>query len=152
MIVLDRSLIDNSILKFTENIGFVESVGFIVIIDSQKGDYSNLAIAYMLARDIAINAKQIDLDINLLTLIVNRIIKDVNEIKSIRNLVEGNIQNNKQILKQLEKSMLLMEFDQQYLSKFITDGNLTKKDLLDFYLSEEIKDKYKLIEKEINEI
>lgn len=152
IIVFDISLIDNSILKKFDNVGFIPSIGFVAIIDSQKGDYSNLAIAYMLARDIAINAKQIDLDINLLTLIVNRIIKDVNEIKSIRNLVEGNIQNNKQILKQLEKSMLLMEFNQQYLSKFLTNGNLTKKDLLDFYLSEEIKDKYKLIEKEINEI
>ena len=152
MIVLDRSLIDNSILKFTENIGFIESVGFIVIIDSQKGDYSNLAIAYMLARDIAINAKEPDIDTKLLSLIVNRIIKDITEIQQIKNLVDNNIQNNRQILKQLEKSILLMEFNQQYLTKFITDGRLNKKDLLDFYMGEEIKDKYKLIEKEIESI
>jgi hypothetical protein len=151
MIVLDRSLIDNSILKFTENIGFVESVGFIVIIDSQKGDYSNLAIAYMLARDIAINAKEPDIDTKLLSLIVNRIIKDITEIQQIKNLIENNIQNNKQILKQLEKSMMLMEFNQQYLSKFLKDGTLNKRDLLDFYLGEEVKDQFKLVDKEINE-
>lgn len=152
MIVLDRSLIDNSILKFTENIAFIESVGFIVIIDSQKGDYSNLAIAYMLARDIAINAKEPDVDTKLLSLIVNRIIKDITEIQQVRNLVENNIENNKQILKQFEKSMMLMEFNQQYLSKFLKEGTLNKKDLLDFYLGEKVKDSFKLIEKEINKI
>ena len=45
-----------------------------------------------------------------------------------------------------------MEFNQEYLRKFLTDGTLTKKDLLDYYSGEEIKDKYKLIEKEINSI
>ena len=45
-----------------------------------------------------------------------------------------------------------MEFNQQYLSKFLKDKTLTKQDLLNFYLAEEVKDKYKLIEKDINEI
>jgi len=152
IIVFDRSLIDNSILKNFDHVGFIQSIGFIAIIDSQKGDYSNLAIAYMLARDIAVNAKEIDMDFSLLAAILNRIIKDINEIKTIRSLVEGNIQNNKQILKQLEKSMLLMDFNQQYLNKFLKEGTLTKKDLLAFYMGDEIKDQFKLIEKEINEI
>jgi hypothetical protein len=34
--------------------------------------------------------------------------------------------------------------------KFLKDGTLTKKDLLDFYMGEDVKEKYKLIEKEIN--
>lgn len=152
IIVFDISLVDNSILKVFENVGFIQSIGFIAIIDSQKGDYSNLAIAYMLARDIAINAKNVDLDKNLLSMIVNRIIKDINEITSIKRLVEGNIENNKAILKQLEKSILLMNFNQEYLNKFLNDGVLDKKDLLDFYMGEEIKDKYKLIEKEIDNL
>lgn len=152
IIVFDKSLIDNSILKKFDNVGFIPSIGFIAIIDSQKGDYSNLGIAYMLARDIAINAKEVDLELSLLSAILNRIIKDINEIQTIRNLVEGNIQNNKQILKQLEKSMLLMDFNQSYLSKFLTEGTLSKKDLLDFYTADFIKDKYKLIEKDIEEM
>ncbi len=106
----------------------------------------------MLARDIAINAQGIDLDKNLLAIILTRIIKDINEVTSIKRLVEGNIENNKSILKQLEKSILLMSFNQKYLTKFLRDGVLDKKDLLDFYMGEDIKDKYKLIEKEINEL
>lgn len=152
IIVFDISLVDNSILKVFENVGFIQSIGFIAIIDSQRGDYSNLAIAYMLARDIAINAKNIDLDKNLLSMIVNRIIKDINEITNIKRLVEGNIENNKAILKQLEKSILLMNFNQEYLNKFLNDGVLDKKDLLDFYMGENVKDRYKLVEKEINNL
>lgn len=152
IIVFDISLIDNSILKVVDNVGYIPDIGFIAIVDSQRGDYSNLAIAYMLARDIAINAKNLELDKEILLLIVRRIIKDINEVLTIKNLVINNIENNKTILKQLEKSILLMEFNQEYMKKFLNDGTLTKKDLLDFYTGEDVRDKYKLIEKEINEI
>ncbi|MBS5796437.1 MAG: hypothetical protein KH100_15155 [Dysgonomonas mossii] len=150
LIVFDISLVDNSVLKEFENVGYIPGVGLVAIINSQKGDYSNLAIAYMLARDIALNAKQVELDKDLLVILVNRLIKDINEITTIKSLVYNNIENNKAILKQLEKSILLMEFNQQYLKKFLTDGTLTKEDLLNYYQGEDVKDKYRLIENEIN--
>ncbi|MNL54429.1 hypothetical protein D3C87_1777610 [compost metagenome] len=106
----------------------------------------------MLARDIAINAKQIELDKDLLVILVNRLIKDINEITTIKSLVHNNIENNKAILKQLEKSMLLMEFNQQYLKKFLMDGTLTKEDLLNYYQGEDVKDKFRIIENEINSL
>ena len=150
LIVFDISLVDNSVLREFENVGYIPGVGLVAIINSQKGDYSNLAIAYMLARDIALNAKQVELDKDLLVILVNRIIKDINEITTIKSLVHNNIENNKAILKQLEKSILLMEFNQQYLKKFLIDGTLTKEDLLNFYQGEEVKDKYKIVESEID--
>jgi len=152
LIVFDISLVENSILKNFENVGYIQGVGFIAIINSQKGDYSNLAIAYMLARDIALNAKEIELDKDILVMMVNRIIKDINEVLTIKSLVQNNIDNNKAILKQLEKSILLMEFNQEYLKRFLNQGTLTKKDLLYFYSGEDVKDKYRLIEKEINDL
>lgn len=152
LIVFDISLIENSILRNFENVGYISGIGFIAIIDSQKGNYSNLAIAYMLARDIALNAKEMELDKDILGMIINRIIKDINEVLSIKSLVLNNIDNNKAVLKQLEKSMLLMEFNQEYLKRFLNQGTLTKKDLLDFYTGEDIKDKYRLIEKDIESI
>ena len=152
LIVFDKSIVDNSILKNFENVGFVPTVGFIAVIDSQRGDYSNLVIAYMLARDIAINANDVELDKELLSILITRIVKDIRQIMSIKNLVENNIENNKTILKELEKGLLLMEFNQQYLSKFLKDGKLTKQDLLAFYQGEEVKDKFKQIESEINKI
>ncbi|ALJ25362.1 hypothetical protein TFKS16_0636 [Tannerella forsythia KS16] len=153
IIVLDISLTDNSILQKYENVGYIPDIGFVAIVNSQKGDYSNLSIAYMLARDIVLNAKTIDFDKNILLMLVNRTIKDINEILSIRSLINNNIENNKVILKQLEKSILLMEFNQEYLKKFLKSGMLTKEDLLAFYQGESLKDKYKLIETNIeNEI
>jgi hypothetical protein len=152
IIVFDRSLVDNSIVKYADNVGFISGIGFIAIVDSQKGDYSNLSIAYMLSRDIALNAVHVNLDKDLLTILVNRIIKDINEILSIKSLVLSNIENNKAILKQLDKSILLMEFNQEYMKKFLKDGTLSKKDLLTFYSGEYVKDKFRLIEKEINDM
>lgn len=151
LIVFDISLVENSILKNFENVGYIPGVGFIAIINSQKGDYSNLAIAYMLARDIALNAKEIELDKDILAIMINRIIKDIHEVLTIKSLVLNNISNNKLILKQLEKSILLMEFNQEYLIRFLNQGTLNKKDLLDFYLGEEVKGKYNLVEKEIDD-
>ena len=152
IIVFDVSLIDNSILKSYENVGYINGIGFVAVINSQSGDYSNLAIAYMLARDIALNAKDVELDTKFLSVIVNRIIKDINDVLMIKKLVEANIANNKEILKQLEKSILLMEFNQTYLTKFLKDGKFGKKDMLDFYLGEDVKDKYRVLEKDIENI
>jgi hypothetical protein len=152
LIVFDISLVENSILKNFDSVGYIAGVGFIAIINSQKGDYSNLAIAYMLARDIALNAREIELDKDILAMMVNRIIKDINEVLTIKSLVQNNIENNKAILKQLEKSILLMEFNQEYLKRFLSLGTLTKKDLLDFYSGDGIKERFFMIEKEINNI
>lgn len=149
IIIFDISLIDNSILKQFENVGYIPGVGLVAIINSQKGDYSNLAIAYMLARDIAMNARTIEIDKDLLLILVNRTIKDINEMLSIKTLVYNNIENSKAILKQLEKSILLMDFNQQYLKKFLDEGTLTKEDLLSYYQGDDVRDKYRMIEKDI---
>ena len=42
-----------------------------------------------------------------------------------------------------------MEFNYRYLSKFLSDGQLTKEDLLDFYSGEDLKERFRPIEREI---
>ena len=149
IIVFDVSLADGSVLATVQDVKFIPAIGFVAIIDSQKGDYKNLAIAYMLARDVALNSREVSLDKNILTAILNRIIKDIGEITAVKTLVYSNIENCKRILAQIEKSMLLMEFNQKYLIKFLAEGTLSKQDLLDFYSGEDVKDRYRPIEKEI---
>lgn len=151
IIVFDRALVDNSITKLTDNVAYIPQVGFVVIVDSQAGNYTNLAIAYMLARDIAIHSKQVQYDKDLLAIIITRIAKDVAEIQKIKDAVLNNIANNKNILKMLEKSMLMVDFNQKYLEKFLTDGTLTKEDLFKFYQGEDMSVKYKAIENEIDD-
>ncbi len=149
IIVFDVSLADGSVLATVQDVKFIPAIGFVAIIDSQKGDYKNLAIAYMLARDVALNSREVLLDKDILTAILNRIIKDIGEITAVKTLVHSNIENCKRILAQIEKSMLLMEFNQKYLIKFLAEGTLSKRDLLDFYSGEDVKDRYRPIEKEI---
>ncbi len=151
MIVLDVSIANKGILDHVKNLRYIPSIGFIVIVDSQNGDYTNLAIAYMLSREIAINAKPLEFDKDLLGVIVNRMIKDINEIFAIRKLVHQNISNNNKILEQLEKGLLLMEFSQKFLARFLDQGTLTREELLDFYYGDEVKDQFKQIEKSIKE-
>ena len=151
IIVFDRALSDSSISNLTDNVAYIPQVGFVVIIDSQAGDYTNLAIAYMLARDIALHAKQVQYDKDLLAIIITRIVKDITEIQKIKSLVENNIKNNKSILAMLEKSMLMVQFNEKYLTKFLNEGTLTKEDLKDFYLGGNMSEEYKLIEKDIEE-
>lgn len=71
---------------------------------------------------------------------------------TVRNLVLNSVDNLKHILLQIERSILLAEFSQRYLVKFLADGTLSKADLLDFYSGEEIKDRFRLIEREISEL
>jgi hypothetical protein len=151
IIVFDIALVDASILKQFDSIGYISEVGFVCVVDSQRGDYKNLFIAYFLARDIALSAKTLDVNQHVLSILMKRILKDLNGILSIKNLVQANIDNNLAILRELEKGMLLMEFNFSYLSKFLQDGSLTKEDLLQFYNGEEVKEKYRLIEKEIQD-
>lgn len=146
IIVFDRSIVDSSILNVVDNVKYIPSVGFISIIDSQKGDYKNLDIAYSLARDLVLNSTNVTFDADILTILLNRIIKDLIDISSIKSLIVSNIDNCNKILLQIEKSVLTMEFNQRYLSKFLVDGTLSKEDLLNFYAGEEIRDEYKSIE------
>ena len=151
IIVFDRALSDSSITNLTDNVAYIPQVGFVVIIDSQAGNYTNLAIAYMLARDIALHSKQVQYDNDLLAIIITRIVKDITEIQEIKKAVQKNIENNKYILKMLEKSMMMVDFNKEYLTKFLKDGTLTKEDLLKFYLGGDMSGKYKDIEKEIED-
>ena len=152
IIVFDTALVDNSISKNIDSVSYIHDIGFIAIIDSQRGDYTNLVIAYNLARDIAINTINIEFDTKLLTYIIQRLINDIKSYVNVKNLVERNIEINIEILTQLKKSFLTMEFTQLYLQKLLTDGNLTSEDILAFYNADEIRDKFKLVEKEINEL
>ncbi|MDV6333144.1 hypothetical protein [Asticcacaulis sp. 201] len=149
VIVFDVSVVDSTILNTVQDVRYIPAVGFVAIIDSSKGDYKNLSIAYMLARDIAVNAKSMAFDKDVLSIIVNRILKDINETLNIRSLVYSNIETSKKILSQLDKSLLLMEFNQKYLAKFLIDGQFSKEDLLNFYSGDEIKDRFKIVETEI---
>lgn len=145
-------------VKNTIGVTYIPQVGFVVVVDMQAGRFENLYIAYLLARDIAMNAKSTDYDPDLMKIMVNRIIKDVKEIQTIKDMVEKNIKlnedsnkNNQKILDQLEKNLKMMEFNQKYLEKFLKEGTLSKADLFNFYEGCELDESKRLIEAEVKE-
>ena len=149
IIVFDRELASPTILNFTDSVGFIPGVGFVVIVESQKNDYSNLFIAYSLARDIAVHSKNVDYKDEMLVLLVRRILSDIKQLFDIKQLVEANIKNNKSILEKMEQSMLKISFTNDYLKKFLEEGTMTKEDLYEFFEGDEVREKYRRIEQEI---
>lgn len=149
IVVLDTALAEASVLSEVQDLKFIPGVGFVVIVDSTRGDYRNLAIAYALARDLVLQPKAGDVDIDVLAMIINRTAKDLADTMSIRSLVLSNIDNAKAILARLEKSILLMEFNSRYLAKFMREGELSKQDLLAFYAGDEVRDKFRMVEPDI---
>lgn len=149
IIVFDKTLADASIQRAVDGVAYVDNIGFICIIDYESSDFHNLAVAYNLARGLALRKDGKNVEEAFVNMLIQRLLKDIRDVLSIETLVKTNIKNNQQILKSIEKSLLSIEFNQQYLAKYLEDGYLSKADLLDFYQREEIKAKYKLIAKEI---
>ena len=149
IIVFDKSLADASIQRAVDGVTYVDGIGFICIIDYEASDYQNLAVAYNLARGLALRKDGKNVEVEFVNMLIQRLLKDIRDVQSIETLVKTNIKNNQQILKNIEKSLLSIEFDQRYLAKYLEDGYLNKTDLLEFYQREEIRAKYKLIAREI---
>lgn len=149
VIVFDKTLADASIQRAVDGVTYVDGIGFICIIDYEASDYQNLAVAYNLARGLALRKDGKNVEVEFVNMLIQRLLKDVRDVQNIEMLVKTNIKNNQQILKNIEKSLLSIEFDQKYLAKYLEDGYLSKADLLEFYQREEIRARYKLIAKEI---
>lgn len=64
IIVFDKTLADASIQRVVDGVAYIENIGFICIIDYEVSDYHNLAIAYNLARGLALrkDGKNVEVD------------------------------------------------------------------------------------------
>lgn len=151
IIVFDRTLADASIQRAVDGVVYLDSIGFICIIDYEAGDFHNLAIAYMLARGLALRKEGKTIEVEFVNMLIQRLLKDIRDVQGIEGLVRNNIKNNQQILKSIEKSFLSIEFNQRYLVKYMQDGFLSKQDLLEFYQREDIRIRFKLLEKDIEQ-
>ena len=146
IIVFDRSLVDKSITDQVENAGFVKGVGFVAIVDSQRGDYSNLAIIYELARDLARSEKTYNAESDTLGMLVGRLLRDLISMIEVTKQCDAIEKANETIRDTLKKNLLSFEFTRQYLNKFIKDGELNSGDLYKFYAAAIIKNEFKELE------
>ena len=148
IIVFDHSLVDSSITNQVENAGFVKGVGFVAIVDSQGDDYSNLALVYELARDLARAKKTYNAENDTLVLLVKRLLHDIDSVCSIVKQCDAIDKANAAIRETLKKNLLSFDFTKRYLEKFLREGKLNSGDLFAFYNAEEIKDKFKALDLE----
>lgn len=118
IIVFDKTLADASIQRMVDGVAYIEDIGFVCVIDYESSDYQNLAIAYTLARGLALRRDGKNVEVGFVNMLIQRILKDIKDVQSIRGLVQSNIRNNQQILKNIEKSLMSIEFTQQYLAKY----------------------------------
>lgn len=152
IIVFDKSSVAPALLKSVGNISFRPQFGFIVIVDSLRGDYQNLGLAYLLARDLAAANPSLEIEHDLLLILMERIIADASRLADIRGLVEDGIKKSQEIISRLEQGRLSLEFCRSYLKKFLETGTLTRADLLDFYSGGDVKAKYQMVHEDIKSL
>lgn len=151
VIVFDRSLVDKSITDQVENAGFIKGVGFVAIVDSQRGDYSNLAIVYDLARDLVLADTTYNAENDTLALLVKRLLKDLDGMLAVTKQCDAIDKANEAIRDTLQKNLLSFNFTKLYLEKFLKDGELNSGDLFAFYNAEDIKDKFRALKLEVKD-
>ncbi|OYU00702.1 MAG: hypothetical protein CFE36_14475 [Sphingomonadaceae bacterium PASS1] len=152
IIVFDKSSVAPALLNFVGSISFRPKYGFIVIVDSLRGDYQNLGLAYLLARDLASANPSLEIEHDLLLILIERIIADANRLAGIRSLVEDGIKKSQEVIDRLEQGRLSLDFCRSYLKKFLETGTLTRTDFLDFYSGKDLKFKHKSVNDFVNSV
>ena len=105
-----------------------------------------VGVAYLIARDLACANRSVELDTDLLTIVIERILTEAQDLVAVRKLVEANIANCNEIIAHLEKGVLSLDFCRTYLKKFLSEGTLSKADLLHFYSGGDCRDRYRAIQ------
>ncbi len=151
IIVFDQSRSSDSLKKLVNGICWVPEVGFVVIIDDARQDYSNLFIVIDLARSMLLSTLRI-VDQDIFESLLGRLSNDLSAILETEKLLMENHANLKKIATSIRKHVLLVGFTQKILKEFIGSGSVSKKKLLELYRGDEIKSKYNEITKEIEKI
>lgn len=149
IMVFDRAKLHGTIAKSVDDIAYLPGIpGFLVIIDTMKGDYRNLLVAYQIARDLARYHQKApeDIDPQILELLVKRIIHFMGSARTVADLVQkhtdSTIKMAKDVTKEIGRFLHLAEFTHAYLQKFLEDRTLSAKDMLEFYYATEAKERW----------
>jgi hypothetical protein len=129
-------------------IAWIPSVGFVVIIDDVRQDYSNLFIALDLARSMLMSTLQV-VDQNIFESLLGRMSKDLSSILDTEKLLKDNHANLKKIATSIRKHALLVGFTQKILKDFIANGSVSNRELLKLYHGDGLKEEFAAITKDV---
>lgn len=89
IIVFDKTLADFSIQWVVDGVIYIDNIGFICITDNEASDYHNLAIAYNLARRLALRKEGKNIEVDFVNMLIQCLLKDIRDVQNIEMLVES---------------------------------------------------------------
>ena len=135
MIVFDEGRVDSSISTRVPNgLHYFPQFGFIVIIDTSKGDYSRLLVAYEIARMLVTrDIKKTGIDPEILDLFIARLIQWSSTFKTVDNQLKAIKKSAEKIGELLGDATAQLQVTQEHLSRYLDSGTFDSNVLLDFY-------------------
>ena len=154
IMVFDASLLSPDIKNNVSDVEYLPGIpGFVVVIDSQAGDYTNLLLTYKIARDMSIyHARgELDVDAQVLDLIVKRFLHYIRDAKDIsdevRKHAESTVKMNKKVQLLLAHAIAHAEYSEDFLKRYLSTKKLTSKDFAEFYFAHPVAEKLRLADK-----
>ena len=151
IIVFDQNRSSDGLKNSVNGISWVPGVGFVVIIDDGRMDYSNLFIAIDLSRSLLLSTLKI-VDQDIFESLLGRLSNDLGSILETEKLLKENNANLKKIATSIRKHALLVGFTQRILKDFISTGKVSNQELLQLYHGDGLKLQFTEISNEIEAI
>lgn len=151
IIIFDQNRSSTSLRNKVNGISWFPSIGFVVVIDDSRGDYTNLFLALGLARSILKSTIRL-VDQDIFQSLLGRISQDISTILETQKLLQANQENLVKIAKSIEKHAILVTFTKRLIEEFISTGKVSNENLLKIYNGKELRNEYKDIEAEIQKI
>jgi len=148
IMVFDANLLSPDMKKSVKDVAYLPGIpGFVVVIDSQAGDYSNLKLVYKIARDMAIHHErgELKVDAEVIELIVKRLLHYLGDAKKISEKIlshtEATVKMNTEVQKLLVHAVQHAEYSEAFLKRYLTTKKLTSIDFAEFYFAHPVAEK-----------
>jgi hypothetical protein len=150
IIVFDRAAIDGKLLDEVGSVRYVPGCGFVCVVDSARGDYTNLLLSYEIVRSAHTREKPLEPQAQaVLALIVGRFLHDFSLFTLIKKRVREGVEHQIELLELCDQALLSIEFTKEIFGRFLETGELSREELHNFYQAPEVKERYQGIEKEL---
>lgn len=151
VIVFDQNRSSDGLKNMVNGISWIPGIGFVVIIDDARQDYSNLFIALDLARSMLLSTLRV-VDQDIFESLLGRLVNDLSSILETEKLLKANHENLKKIATSIHKHALLVGFTQRILRDFIANGQVSNLELLKLYHGDGLKEEFAAITKDVEAI
>ena len=141
--VFDAQLLSADMKKQVTDVAYLPGIpGFVVIVDSQAGDFSNLLLTYRIARDMAVHHARGDLDVEpqVIEMLVKRFLHYVGDVKKVSDEVRKHAQAavtmNQKVQGLIEHAVAHAEYTEAFLKRYLSTKKLTATDFAEFYFAQ----------------